>query len=98
MKNNKFLIWTLAISGLAIAGYVTFKLMNPPAPNKKVIDAAAIDKIGSFITGLFNKKSDTSANTQVNYYDRPLGDAGLDYPLETSVEDTSEESIDTTTA
>jgi hypothetical protein len=85
MKNNKFLIWTLAISGIALTGYVIFKLMNPPVENKKVIDAAAIDKIGSFITGIFKKSP--PADTSVNYYDRPLGDAGMDYPLETSVEE-----------
>ncbi len=56
MKKNKVLLWTLAISGIVIAGFVTYKLMTPKKENKKVLDPEVIDKIGSFISGIFKKK------------------------------------------
>jgi hypothetical protein len=86
---NKALIWTLSITGIILATYVTISLVaKKPEVNKPLFSAADISSVGNLISGLF-KKSDTSSSVYSSdpsqNYNRPLGDAGLDYPVEESV-------------
>jgi hypothetical protein len=71
MKNNKVLLWTLAISGIVIAGFVAYKLMTPKKENKKVLSPEVIDKIGTFISGIFKPKQPEIYTSNTDYVSAP---------------------------
>jgi hypothetical protein len=56
---NKALIWTVAISVIAIAGYVTYSLVKKKQedPQKLKIGSQDIVNAGTFIASLFKKKA-----------------------------------------
>jgi hypothetical protein len=84
---NKALAWGLGIAGVTLAVFVVYSLTKPaPVQNNPLLSSSDVSAIGNFFTSIFGKKT-AERDTSVNYYDRPLGTAGIDYPLEESTYD-----------
>ena len=78
---NKVLIWTLAIAGIGLAGYLLYRVAKPAAPAKKLtIGQQDIYNAGAFLKGLFSKT--------------PLAPgapgSGMEYPTQTTQLDYSD--------
>jgi hypothetical protein len=76
--NKKVLVWTLAIAGIGLAGYVIYNLAKP-STNQKVLNPSSVNGLIDAVAGLFKKKEPTvspytgyNVDAGVNYYNTDI--------------------------
>jgi hypothetical protein len=61
VMKNKALIWVLAIAGIALASYITYKVLNPAKKSTGLLSADNLSSVGSAIGKLFGGSSTATA-------------------------------------
>lgn len=65
---NKALIWTMAIVGIGLAGYIAYVVAKNNADKNKLLLSQNLTDTGNWIASLF-KKSQESPTTELAYKD-----------------------------